>query len=72
MTCFRPENVCYKLPILQVVKLQPYLDYFQNTYSKMKTNIRFMNEHWSLWHKDNDTKYNVYNANLQSVHYGEV
>ena len=40
MTCFRPENVCYKLPILQVVKLQPYLDYFQNTYSKMKNNIR--------------------------------
>jgi len=29
-----------KLPFLHVVKLQPYLDYFQNTYSKMKTNIR--------------------------------
>jgi len=40
ITGFRPENVSYKLPILQVVKLQPYLDYFQNTYSKMKTNIR--------------------------------
>jgi len=31
ITCFRPENVSYKLPILQVVKLQLYLDYFQNT-----------------------------------------
>ena len=31
-----------------------------------------MNEHWSLWHKDNDTKRNAYNTNLQSVHYGEV
>jgi len=28
-----------------------------------------MNEHWSLWHKGNDTKCNVYNTNLQSVHY---
>jgi len=39
--CFRPENVNYELPILQVIKTPPYLDYFQtNNYSKTKTNIR--------------------------------
>ena len=26
---------------VEVVKSQPHLDYFQNTHSKMKTNIRF-------------------------------
>jgi len=40
ITRFRPENVSYKLPILQVVELFPYLDCFQNTFSKMKANIR--------------------------------
>jgi len=43
ITCFRPENVSYELPILQVVKTPWYLDYFQTfrpCYSKMKTNIR--------------------------------
>ena len=29
ITCFRPENVSYKCPILQVVKSQPHLDYIQ-------------------------------------------
>ena len=41
ISCFRPENVSYiSNRYAQVVKSQPHLDYFQNTHSKMKTNIR--------------------------------
>ena len=37
--CFRSENVSY-ISHQQVVKSQPYVDYFQKTSPKMKTNIR--------------------------------
>ena len=40
ISCFRPENVSISNRYLHVVKSQPHLYYFQNTHSKIKTNIR--------------------------------
>ena len=40
ISCFRWVNISHMYPIRTVVKSQPHLDYFQNTHSKMKTNIR--------------------------------
>ena len=41
ISCFRPENVSYKwTEHVWVIKLQRYPGCFQNTHSKVKTNIR--------------------------------
>ena len=40
ISCFRDENVSLSHRCVQVVKSQPYQGSFQNTHSKMKTNIR--------------------------------
>ena len=41
ISCFTPENISYiSNRYVQVIKSQPHLDYFQNTHSKIKTNIR--------------------------------
>ena len=40
ISCFRDENVSHKSPMCVSGKSQPYQGSFQNTYSKMKSNIR--------------------------------
>ena len=40
LTVSRQKTLAISNQYVQVVKSQPYLDYFQNTHTKMKTNIR--------------------------------